>query len=302
MCVLLLQRELVWIMKINAFCMSCLVQSQARRIQKFEDEEKKACYMREVLGLIADGNPKWSAPALLEPISKLYETYWCAQGDLEKEKHVFNDLLLSMEDALEQKIRSKKDPLEAALCLARLGNYIDFSALSEVSAEKLLELLGQSEQETLDAEEYGYFRKDLENGKHLVYLTDNCGEIVLDKILIKLLKEQYPQLSIEVLVRGIAVTNDATLEDARYVGLTEVVPVFGNGSGIAGTELTHISEEARGKLKQADLILSKGQGNFETLHTCGLNIYYLFLCKCDWFMQRFQAEHLQGMFVNETRI
>lgn len=302
MCVLLLQRELVWIMKINAFCMSCLVQSQARRIEKFEDEEKKACYMREVLGLIADGNPKWSAPALLEPISKLYETYWGAQGDLEKEKHVFNDLLLSMEDALEQKIRSRKDPLEVALCLARLGNYIDFSALREVSAEKLLELLGQSEQETLDAEEYGYFRKDLENGKHLVYLTDNCGEIVLDKILIKLLKEQYPQLSIEVLVRGIAVTNDATLEDARYVGLTEVVPVFGNGSGIAGTELTHISEEARRKLEQADLILSKGQGNFETLHTCGLNIYYLFLCKCDWFMQRFQAEHLQGMFVNETRI
>lgn len=302
MCVLLLQRELVWIMKINAFCMSCLVQSQAKRIEKFEDEEKKACYMREVLGLIADGNPKWSAPALLEPISKLYETYWGAQGDLEKEKHVFNDLLLSMEDALEQKIRSRKDPLEVALCLARLGNYIDFSALREVSAEKLLELLGQSEQETLDAEEYGYFRKDLENGKHLVYLTDNCGEIVLDKILIKLLKEQYPQLSIEVLVRGIAVTNDATLEDARYVGLTEVVPVFGNGSGIAGTELTHISEEARRKLEQADLILSKGQGNFETLHTCGLNIYYLFLCKCDWFMQRFQAEHLQGMFVNETRI
>lgn len=302
MCVLLLQRELVWIMKINAFCMSCLVQSQARRIEKFEDEEKKACYMREVLHLIADGNPKWSAPALLEPISKLYETYWGAQGDLKREKRIFNDLLLSMEETLEEKIRSSKDPLEMVLCLARLGNYIDFSALSEVSAEKLLELLGQSEQETLDAEEYGYFRKDLENGKHLVYLTDNCGEIVLDKILIKLLKEQYPQLSIEVLVRGIAVTNDATLEDARYVGLTEVVPVFGNGSGIAGTELTHISEEARRKLEQADLILSKGQGNFETLHTCGLNIYYLFLCKCDWFMQRFQAEHLQGMFVNETRI
>ncbi len=289
-------------MKINAFCMSCLVQSQARRIQKFEDEEKKACYMREVLGLIADSNPTWSAPALLEPISKLYETYWGAQGDLKREKRIFNDLLLSMEDTLEEKIRSSKDPLETALCLARLGNYIDFSALSEVSAEKLLELLEQAEQETLEVEEYGGFRKDLENGKRLVYLTDNCGEIVLDKILIKLLKEQYPKLSIEVLVRGIAVTNDATLEDARYVGLTEIVPVFGNGSGIAGTELSHISEEARGKLKQADLILSKGQGNFETLHTCGLNIYYLFLCKCDWFVQRFQAEHLQGMFVNETRI
>ena len=302
MYVLLLQKEPVWIMKINAFCMSCLVQAQARRIQKFQDEEKKACYMREVLHMIAESDPKWSAPALMEPISKLYEKYWGMQNDLEEEKKTFNELLLSMEDDLEQKIRSRKDPLEAALCLARLGNYIDFSALGEVSAEKLLELLAQAEQETLDTAEYRHFCKDLKDGKHLVYLTDNCGEIVLDKILIKLLREQYPQLMIEVLVRGVAVTNDATVEDARYVGLTEVAPVFGNGSGIAGTELTHISKEAKEKLEQADLILSKGQGNFETLHTCGLNIYYLFLCKCDWFMQRFHAEHLKGMFVNETRI
>lgn len=302
MYVLLLQKEPVWIMKINAFCMSCLVQAQARRIQKFQDEEKKACYMRDVLHMLAESDPKWSAPALLEPISKLYEKYWGMQNDLEEEKRTFNELLLSMEDDLEQKIRSRKDPLEAALCLARLGNYIDFSALGEVSAEKLLELLAQAEQETLDTAEYRHFCKDLKDGKHLVYLTDNCGEIVLDKILIKLLKEQYPQLMIEVLVRGVAVTNDATVEDARYVGLTEVVPVFGNGSGIAGTELTHISKEAKEKLEQADLILSKGQGNFETLHTCGLNIYYLFLCKCDWFMQRFHAEHLKGMFVNERRI
>lgn len=302
MYVLLLQKEPVWIMKINAFCMSCLVQAQARRIQKFQDEEKKACYMREVLHMIAESDPKWSAPALLEPISKLYEKYWGMQNDLEEEKKTFNELLLSMEDDLEQKIRSRKDPLEAALCLARLGNYIDFSALGEVSAEKLLELLAQAEQETLDTAEYRHFCKDLKDGKHLVYLTDNCGEIVLDKILIKLLREQYPQLMIEVLVRGVAVTNDATVEDARYVGLTKVAPVFGNGSGIAGTELTHISKEAKEKLEQADLILSKGQGNFETLHTCGLNIYYLFLCKCDWFMQRFHAEHLKGMFVNETRI
>lgn len=302
MYVLLLQKEPVWIMKINAFCMSCLVQAQARRIQKFQDEEKKACYMREVLHMIAESDPKWSAPALLEPISKLYEKYWGMQNNLEEEKKTFNELLLSMEDDLEQKIRSRKDPLEAALCLARLGNYIDFSALGEVSAEKLLELLAQAEQETLDTAEYRHFCKDLKDGKHLVYLTDNCGEIVLDKILIKLLREQYPQLMIEVLVRGVAVTNDATVEDARYVGLTDVAPVFGNGSGIAGTELTHISKEAKEKLEQADLILSKGQGNFETLHTCGLNIYYLFLCKCDWFMQRFHAEHLKGMFVNETRI
>ena len=258
--------------------------------------------MKELMRLTAESKDDACAPWLAARIGEVYEKYFGAPEDYGPIKESYNRLVMDMESEIEGKIRSAEDPLYTAMRYARIGNYIDFSALSEVSAEKLLELLGQSEQETLDAEEYGYFRKDLENGKHLVYLTDNCGEIVLDKILIKLLKEQYPQLSIEVLVRGIAVTNDATLEDARYVGLTEVVPVFGNGSGIAGTELTHISEEARRKLEQADLILSKGQGNFETLHTCGLNIYYLFLCKCDWFMQRFQAEHLQGMFVNETRI
>lgn len=289
-------------MKINSFCMSCLVQAQARNIQKFEDEEKKSRYMREIFKLLLDSDPELSAPALLEPVTKLYESYWGSQEGFQAEKKSFNDFLLSMEDELEKKIRSTKDPLATALCYARLGNYIDLSALSDVSTEKLLELFAKAEEESLDAEEYQHFLQDLKHGEYLVYLTDNCGEVVLDKLVIKLLKEQYPKLRIEVLVRGIPVTNDVDIEDAEYVGLTKLVPVFGNGSGIAGTELSKISQEAREKLERADVIIAKGQGNFETIHTCGLNIYYLFLCKCDWFMQRFHAKHLQGMFVNETRI
>lgn len=289
-------------MKINSFCMSCLVQAQARNIQKFEDEEKKSRYMREIFKLLLDSDPELSAPALLEPVTKLYESYWGSQEGFQAEKKSFNDFLLSMEEELEKKIRSTKDPLATALCYARLGNYIDLSALSDVSTEKLLELFAKAEEESLDAEEYQHFLQDLKHGEYLVYLTDNCGEVVLDKLVIKLLKEQYPKFRIEVLVRGIPVTNDVDIEDAEYVGLTKLVPVFGNGSGIAGTELSKISQEAREKLERADVIIAKGQGNFETIHTCGLNIYYLFLCKCDWFMQRFHAKHLQGMFVNETRI
>lgn len=289
-------------MKINSFCMSCLVQAQARNIQKFEDEEKKSRYMREIFKLLLDSDPELSAPALLEPVTKLYESYWGSQEGFQAEKKSFNDFLLSMEEELEKKIRSTKDPLATALCYARLGNYIDLSALSDVSTEKLLELFAKAEEESLDAEEYQHFLQDLKHGEYLVYLTDNSGEVVLDKLVIKLLKEQYPKLRIEVLVRGIPVTNDVDIEDAEYVGLTKLVPVFGNGSGIAGTELSKISQEAREKLERADVIIAKGQGNFETIHTCGLNIYYLFLCKCDWFMQRFHAKHLQGMFVNETRI
>ena len=174
--------------------------------------------------------------------------------------------------------------------------------MKDISKEKLLELFENQIREGLDAREYSRFLDELSQASFLVYLTDNCGEIVLDKIVLKLLKEMYPQLSIQVIVRGAPVVNDADLDTAIYVGLNRIVPVMGNGSAIAGTDLDDISDKARQAIEKADLIISKGQGNFETLHGCGLNVYYLFLCKCDWFVRRFQAERFQGMFLNERRI
>lgn len=157
-------------------------------------------------------------------------------------------------------------------------------------------------QEPLDEETYFSFIRDLDNARHLVYLTDNCGEIVADKLLIKVLKERNPNLGITVVVRGMPVLNDATLEDAEAVGLTRLVKVIHNGNGVAGTQITLLSDEARHALGDADLIISKGQGNFETIHGCGLNIYYLFLCKCEWFVKRFGLERLKGVFINEIRV
>lgn len=289
-------------MKLNSFCMTCLVQMQERQIRNFTDEDKKVDYMQKVLHFLSKADTSMSAPALLEPLAELYKEYWGAQDEMETVKKEYNDLLLSMEDALEANIRSSKDPLEAALCYARLGNYIDFGALQNVSSKKLLDLFAQENKKMLDKTEYANFLNDLKHARHLVYLLDNCGEVVLDKIVMKLLKEQYPDLLFEALVRGKAVSNDVDLAAAEYTGLTSLVPVMANGSGIAGTELTHISNEAKQKILQADVIISKGQGNFETIHGCGLNIYYLFLCKCDWFVQKFHAEPLEGMFVNEKRI
>ena len=70
--------------------------------------------------------------------------------------------------------------------------------------------------------------------------------------------------------------------------------------GVAGTQLRLLSREALDAVNAADVIISKGQGNFETIHGCGLNIYYLFLCKCEWFTKRFGMERLKGVFVNEA--
>lgn len=123
-----------------------------------------------------------------------------------------------------------------------------------------------------------------------------------DKLLIKILKEQYPNINITVIVRGMPVLNDATMEDARAVGLTEIATVIGNGNGVGGTQMNLLSEEAQRVCEAADLLIAKGQGNFETMHGCGKNIYYLFLCKCQWFSERFGMERLKGVFINERDV
>lgn len=290
-------------MKLNPFCMCCALNKQEVLIRNFPDMEKKTEYMKKVMALIANTKENDCSPSLAVDIQNLYSSFWnCPAEDYTDIKREFNQLMLNMENSIEEKIRSSKDPLETALLYARIGNYIDFAALSNVDQTTVLALLESKNKESLDPDEYRNFLKDLSTAKNLVYLTDNCGEIVLDKLAIKILKETYPNLNINVIVRGYPFVNDATMVDAEEIGLTDLVKVIGNGSNVGGTWIPGINKESRDLLENADVIIAKGQGNFETMNDCGLNVYYLFLCKCDLFQRRFHAKNLQGMFLNEHRI
>lgn len=290
-------------MKLNPFCMCCALNKQEQKIRHYPDMEKKTEYMKKVMALMSNTEEKDCAPSLSVDIQKLYSSFWnCPMEDFTEIKKEFNQLMLNMEVSIEDKIRKSDDPLEKALLYARIGNYIDFAALSNVDQSTVITLLDEKSSEDLDEKEYKNFLHDLSSAKKLVYLTDNCGEVVLDKMAVKILKEQYPNLDITVIVRGYPVVNDATMEDAEEIGLTDLVNVIGNGSNVGGTWIPGINSESRELLYDADLIIAKGQGNFETLNDCGLNIYYLFLCKCDLFQRRFHAENLQGMFLNERRL
>lgn len=290
-------------MRLNPYCMCCQLNKQEQRIRKFTDKEKKVAYMQEIMMRYAQATEDDCAPSLSVEFKKIYQKYWNVPAeDYTEIKKEFNQLMMSLEDDLSRMIHQSPDPLESALIYARIGNYIDFAAMSHVDKDVVLSMIREEKKEPLDPEEYRQFCSELEKASSLVYLTDNCGEIVLDKIAVEILRKRYPDLKITVIVRGKPVINDATLEDARMCGLTEIADVIGNGSGVGGTWLPDISEEARSLLEQADVIISKGQGNFETLHECGLNIYYLFLCKCDLFVRLFDADLFQGMFVNEKRV
>jgi len=289
-------------MHANAMCMSCMLSRQEKNIRQFKDDEKKSEYMHQVLGILYEYGQTKSSPYLAEQINRLYEKYWGSLQDFSQIKYQYNKLLLDREFDITEKINKAADPIKEAIKYVCAANYIDFSAVENVNEDTFQKLLEKAESESVPESEYAKFKADLEAAESLVYLTDNCGEIVLDKIWIALIKKAYPNLKITVIVRGENVINDATLEDAKEVGLTEIVPCIGNGNAAPGTVPERLSEEAKHLLSNADVIISKGQGNFESMYDEGFNPYYMFLCKCELFVHRFGLKRYESVFRKEERI
>ena len=288
-------------MRASSMCISCIFGKQDKLIGQFDNEEKKFRYMHQVLEILYKHGQSESSPWLAEQINMLYESYW-GNIDYTSLKHKYNQLLLDKEREIEQRIRKTGDVIKECIKYVCAGNYIDFSAVENVSEQVFEKLLNKAAQEMVSEKEYYHFINDLEKTHKLVYLTDNCGEIVLDKLFIQFIQERYPSIQIYVIVRGKNVINDATLNDARKVGLTELVPCMGNGNGAPGTVIKRLDKAVRQLLLDADMIISKGQGNFEGLFGEGLNPYYFFLCKCELFVRRFGLKQYESVFIKEERI
>ena len=257
--------------------------------------------MKEVLRIIGGSEEDASAPQVVSAIRRSYEAHFGVKEDFSEKKHFFNHLVMDMEDELWEKITASPEPLRYAMSLSRACNYIDFGTGQKIDPEILKQLIADTEREPVDEKMYEDFVKEAAKAGKLVYLLDNCGEIVLDKLAIRCLQERFGQMDIVAVVRGAEVLNDVTAEDALEVGLDKIVPIVANGTDIAGTQISAVNEETRTLLQKADIILSKGQGNFETMYGCGLNVYYLFLCKCDWFASVFGVPKNAGMFLKEKR-
>ncbi len=286
-------------MRLNSYCIRCLLDRQQERIKNFEDEEKKTAYMKEIAKVIGESGEEDSAPYMVWVFKQIYRRYFGDTKDYKAIKKDYNEYVLKLEDALYEEILKAPEPLEKAIIYARIGNYIDFGAMQHVDKEQFLALFREEEKNALDEAVYQAFLSDCERGKNFLLIADNCGEIVLDKLFLRELKKRFPHLKNTVMVRGEEVLNDVTAEDAEAVGLLEEAKIVSNGNGVAGTVEKLLGAEGMEALSRADIILAKGQANFETMNGCGRNIYYSFLCKCDWFSGRFQVPMYTGMFVRE---
>lgn len=286
-------------LRFNTECVKCIINRYLNNVPKDFSPAQKLAYVQLVCKCVAEAPSHAGAPVVTQSIKEALRKEFGILEDFTKEKRYFNQMMLAKENDIYKEIKDTADHLKTAIQYAMTGNYIDFGSMHTVDEEYLEKALQQSKERIVDEGVLDALKKDLSVARRIVLLTDNCGEIVLDKLLLKVIKELYPEAELNIMVRGGEVLNDATRKDALEVGLDKVGSVVDNGTEIAGTFLDALSVQALRILDEADVILSKGQANFETLRGCGKNIYYIFLCKCDMFAKRFGVERFTGMMIND---
>ncbi len=263
------------------------------------DAEKLRCFRDGVNALCENPPSDYCAPLLMRDIDGLHRNIFGTGIDYTREKSLFNRALLCLEDKLYAEVMASPDPVCSALKFAMSANYIDFARISDLNEGAVNYVVSAAADVQPDKSVLDQLKCKLEIAEKLCFLHDNCGEIVLDKILIRVIKELYPAIRVISVVRGKPIINDVTQDDAREVGLQEYAEVIGNGTNVPGTYLKEVSPRVRRELKECGVVLSKGLGNLETLYGEGYNIFYAFNCKCAHIARRFGAPLWTAVLVRD---
>ena len=290
-------------MRANLQCYYCCIRKIEGLLNQYNVSDTDSIeIIKDVFKIMSECDDNISAPVLMNKTMLVLENKLGVTDTYKDAKEKYNKLLIEREDEFFNIVMNSDNIFESAVKCAITGNYIDFGAMDTVYEGKLNELLEKREEIELSSDELSNLKDDIEKGKNLLYITDNAGEIVLDKVFIRVLKKLYPHLNIKVMVRGVPTLNDATIKDALEIGMNDFAQVISNGTSIPGTQIEVLSDEAKKAVYEADLCIAKGQGNFETLRGSGINVYYMFLCKCDLFVKKFGVERFTPVLANEKRI
>ncbi len=215
-----------------------------------------------------------------------------------------NQAVLAVESELKAKILESPNPLRRALLFAIAGNIIDFGVAQDVDVLREVETILNSSHEMVESPyfEISAFLSSLEEARTLLYIGDNCGEVVFDKLFVELLRERFPEIRIWFAVRGGPIINDVTEEEARAVGLDKLCEIVTTGVPAPGVVLDKADEGFLKVFWSADMVISKGQGNFESLSEVDREVFFLFRAKCDVVANYLGCERNQILLIRNTRL
>jgi uncharacterized protein with ATP-grasp and redox domains len=231
--------------------------------------------LRDVLRWTSRMNMNQSPPVLGQCIHRRLRELTGNDDPYRQAKNDQNLMALELLPELEAMVAAAANPLETAMRLAMAGNVIDLGAKSTVTPSHVRRAVQLALSEPITGET-DMLRQAVSTSQSILYLADNAGEIVFDRLLIA----QLSPARVTLAVRGAPIINDATLADARATGLDKMVAVIDNGSDAPGTILNDCSKTFLRCYHKADLIIAKGQGNFETLSDAPGHIFFLFKAKC----------------------
>jgi uncharacterized protein with ATP-grasp and redox domains len=273
-------------MKIQTECLPCLLKRILFETELSTKEKKRQTKaLRTACTLLGEHyDPEECSATIATKLHKsVYETLQNKDPYAEL-KHTSNLIATSLVPTIERLIKTSPDPLKTSMICSIIGNIMDFGIDgSSAHPQMLKEAFDRLYAEGLGYDDYQKLRALLKNATHLVLFTDNCGEIVFDKILCQELKRFNPALVITVVVKGEPILSDATAEDAKEIKLNEVVDALcTTGCFAVGVDFQRLPAEVTSALKHADVIIAKGMANYESFsETTHRPIAYLLRTKCN---------------------
>jgi damage-control phosphatase, subfamily I len=265
-------------MKTYLDCIPCFFrQALAAAKMASTDETIHRRVLNAVALIIPDLALNATPPEIAQQVYRIVYEITGNHDPYKEAKRFANKSAMSLFAYMKDIVEDSIDSLETACKLAIAGNVIDLGAQAEYG--NIRSIIEHSVGSQLDQEQYRKFKEWVSQASLILYLADNAGEIVFDRILIEQLL-QIKKSKIVFVVREKPIINDATLDDAVQVGLDKFATIISNGSNAPATILSQCSSEMLSYYQAADLIISKGQGNYESLSGRPENIFFLLKVKC----------------------
>lgn len=262
-------------MRINDQCLPCLV-NQAIKIAKLCGLKERDELYREVFSNLSTIDFSKTNPEIIGQNYQIIKRYVGLNDPYKELKSQYNQMFLNKLPEYDRKINSFEDAVKYAI----VANIIDFNPIHEDVERQVQHYFSSLDQLVLTINHVESLISDVMKSKNILYLGDNCGEICFDKLLIQRIKQLNPDCRVYFGVRGEAVVNDNTVEDAYQVGMNKVADVISNGDCSLGTVLERTSKEFQKVFDTADFVIAKGQANYESLSERNKKIYFLLMTKC----------------------
>lgn len=274
-------------MKTYFDCIPCMCRQALDAVRLVTDDEAiQEQVLRDVLRAASEMDLSKSPPVMGKRIHGLIRQLTGQNDPYKTLKERSNRLALKLYPELKREIEHSNRPLETAVRLAIAGNVIDFGVNIRLDDATVRDAIEHSLTAPLNSKGVDDFREAISKAKDILYLGDNAGEIVFDRLLI----EQMPCAKVTYAVKGSPIINDATMSDALVTGMTDLVEVIENGSDAPGTILQDCSAAFRERFDAADVVVAKGQGNYETLSEAPKDIFFALKAKCPVIADRIGCE------------